>query len=103
MANGESRVNFSLWAVLGSIVLLGFLCISFLYAEGKETKSNQQEVFQRIAIQETITKAILDGIIDLKTGQKDLVAANNKVAEALNAHEKATASALRVQRWNQNQ
>ena len=48
MIRENSKVRFSLWAVLAFIVLLGAICVNFLNADQVKTKEKQQEIIQRI-------------------------------------------------------
>lgn len=91
MANGEStKVRFDLWLVLVFLVAMGVSSSVFLYGEGRETKTKQAEVISRVVTLEAQQKAILEGIGELKQGQKELTA-------ALLAQERA----MRIKRWNQ--
>jgi hypothetical protein len=89
----DTQIRFNLWAVLTFLVVMGASSFTFLYAEGKVTKEKQQDVIHRVIALEVQNKAILDGINDLKAGQKEVV-------EALNSHIKETNSLLRVKKWN---
>jgi hypothetical protein len=90
----ESKVTFNLWAVLGFLFLTGIASFTYLHAEGRETKVKQQDVIQRVVIMETKMQAIMEGINELKTGQKEVI-------DSLKDHEKSSASMLRVKKWNE--
>jgi hypothetical protein len=94
MPNGDTRVNFSLWAVLGAIVLLGAICVSFLHAEQKETKNKQQEVIARVVALERDYANIIKGI-------DKLTMVVEKVADKLESHDKETRSLDRTKKRNQ--
>jgi hypothetical protein len=89
----DTQIRFNLWAVLTFLTVMGMSSFTFLYAEGKTTKEKQQDVIHRVIALEVQNKAILDGINDLKAGQKEVV-------EALNSHIKETNSLMRVKKWN---
>lgn len=96
MPNGDTvtKVRFDLWVVLGALVFMGVSSFTFLFAEARGTQKIQAEIVIRVSLLEAQTRAILDGINELKTGQI-------KVTEALNAHEKSSVDALlRVKKWN---
>lgn len=73
MANGESKVQFSLWAVLAFIVAIGFITAQFLNAEQKETRAKQREVVERVTKLETQFDYVTKGIDELKRGQREVV------------------------------
>ncbi len=102
MPNGDTvtKVCFDLWVVLAALVVLGISSFTFLYAEGKETKTKQQDVIARVVRLETQQAAILCGIEELKQGQKDVMAQMRDAARILSEHEKATSRAARVKSWN---
>lgn len=89
----ETKVQFNLWAVLTFIGVMGSSSFLYLHAEGRETKAKQREVIERVIVLEERTKVILDGILELKQGQKD-------VLNALSAHEKSTLLNGRILKWN---
>lgn len=72
MANGETRVQFSLWAVLGFILLLGAIVAGYLNAENADIRSKQRDVMERVGKVETRLEYIAEGIYELKRGQKEL-------------------------------
>ena len=44
----ETKVQFSLWAVLAFVVALGAIMAQFLGAETKELRTKQREVVERV-------------------------------------------------------
>lgn len=91
MTDGENtKVRFDLWLVLVFLVTMGVSSSVFLYREGRETKVRQAEVINRVVVLEAQQKTILEGIIELKQGQKELTS-------VLLAQERA----MRIKRWNQ--
>lgn len=77
----SDQVRFNLWAVLTFLFVLGSATAGFLYAEGKETKTVQRDVMQRVSKIEAQFEYITCGINELKAGQREM-------ATALSAHER---------------
>ena len=73
MTNGETKVQFSLWAVLAFVVFLGAITAQFLNAEQKETRTKQREVGERVMRLETQFDYVTKGIEELRKGQKEMV------------------------------
>jgi hypothetical protein len=73
MANGETKVQFSLWAVLAFVVALGFITAQYISAEQKETKAKQQSNTERIVCLETQFVNIARGLEELKQGQAQVL------------------------------
>jgi hypothetical protein len=95
MTNGDTvtKIRFDLWAVLAFLVFAGISSFTFLYAEGKETKTKQQEVIQRVTVLETQYKHIIEGI-------DKLTRATENVADKFEQHSKETKSVQSVKKWN---
>jgi hypothetical protein len=90
----DTQIRFNLWAVLTFLVIMGASSFTFLYAEGKTTKEKQQDVIHRVLVLEVQNKAILDGINELKAGQKE-------IEIAIINHIKETNSLMKVKKWNE--
>jgi hypothetical protein len=96
--NGEvTRVRFDLWAVLGFIVLMGVVFGGYLFqtlASGRaERIAADQQIDLRVTKLETHYSYIIQGIADLKAGQKE-------VADSLAKHEMSTKELMKVKSWN---
>src|SRR5512133_3893837 len=93
----ETKVKFSLWAVLGFLVLIAAILFGDLYLGQRSIQAKSLEMNQavctRVTILEESFKAIREDSKDIKAGLKEVVAAVNK-------HELTTAAALRVKSWN---
>ncbi len=89
----ETRVTFNLWAVLAFLFLAGVVSIGFLYAEGKETKVQLQEVAQRAKVLEMQYEHIIKGLDKLTTVVE-------KVADKVELHTREAKSNAVVKKWN---
>jgi len=71
-------ITFNLWAVLLGIILLGASMGGFLYGDQKEVRVKQQEVIQRVIRNEASISYIVEGIRELKEGQKEVLRSLNE-------------------------
>ena len=58
----ETTVKFHLWLVLGFLVILGAVCVTFLNAEQDVTKEKQQVIIARVVKLETQYDYIIKGL-----------------------------------------
>ncbi len=89
----ETRVTFNLWAVLAFLIIAGISSFSFLYAEGKETKVEQQKIIQRVTKLEAQYTFIIDRL-------ERLTVSVEKASDKLEMHSKETKSREVVKKRN---
>jgi hypothetical protein len=93
--NGVTRVKFDLWAVLGFLVVLSGLSMGYLFNAQANSKAERIASDQMLDTRMTKLEAhvgfIIEGINDLKRGQKD-------VERSLDTHEKSTMAFIRKNR-----
>lgn len=89
MANGDTKVQFSLWAVLGFLCVIAVILFGDLYGSQRSNQKANQDVCDRVTKLESNYNFIISGIKEIKDGQKE-------VATALSAHEKNTTT---MKRW----
>jgi hypothetical protein len=99
MANGDTKntnVTFSLWAVLGFLCAIAFILFGDLYGSQRSNQKANQDVCDRVTKLEANYNFIIDGIKEIKDGQKE-------VASALASHERSTLekkeAETKVKRW----
>ena len=88
----ETKVRFSLWAVLGFLCLIAAILFGDLYLgqrtiQAKSLEMNQQ-VCTRVTILEESFRSLREDNGDIKQGLREVV-------RALNDHEKTTLAAIR--------
>ena len=96
----DTKVQFSLWAVLTFLVILGGLSLGYLFdAQGRmrdKQQQDNQEICERTAKLEANIVYIVEGIKELKDGQI-------RVVNALSEQEKTTRdlrnATKTVKRW----
>ncbi len=71
-----TKVRFDLWAVLGFLVLLVGVCVGYLFNAQATNREERQVAIQIVSDRVTRLEAnysfIIEGITDLKRGQKEL-------------------------------
>ena len=92
--NGDkvSKNPFSLLAILNFLIVLAGICLGYLFSAQATDRAIAQLLGDRVLKLETHYGYIISGIEELKTGQEKQMA-------ALAAHEKSSASALRLKKW----
>lgn len=84
--NGKTVVRFDLWAVLGFLVLLVGIGMGYLFNAQAGNKAEMQQQVQgisdRVMKLEAKLDYLVDGIAELKAGQKELVVTLQKYNRA---------------------
>jgi hypothetical protein len=96
MANGDTKVQFSLWAVLGVLVVAAVILFSDLYGGQRSAQKATVDVCNRVTILEENYKHII-------SAQEKTTVAIEKAADAIRDSEKALLahekSQAQMKRW----
>jgi hypothetical protein len=96
MTNSDSKVPTWQWVAGIAITILMIVAGASLSETRNDVRAHQKDIAALYVVQAKSDEKfnnIIEGIAELKVGQKAVV-------QALDAHEKATASQLRVKSWN---
>jgi len=93
MPDGETKVQFSLWAVLAALVVAAIILFGDLYIGQRNGQKANADVCDRVTVLETASRLQFE---EIRAWRKDVKEGMDKIADKIDKH---TSTAAVVKRW----